>query len=41
MLNFDLSLSREICIVRRDPIGVVSLYLMNTLTENPYQGKYY
>jgi hypothetical protein len=40
MLNFDLSLSREIWIVRRDPIGIVFLYLMNTLTENPYQGKY-
>ena len=40
MLNFDLSPSREIWIVRGDPIGVVSLYLMNTITENPYQGKY-
>ncbi len=40
MLNFDLSLSREIWIVRRDLIGIVLLYLMNTLTENPYQGKY-
>ena len=40
MLNFDLSPSREIWMVRRDPIGVVFLYQMNTLTDKPYQGKY-